>query len=102
MDNVIAEIRKNARERVVVALGEFEKDGKTFDMISARVHYDDGCGAYKPGRNGINLQVKLLPALVAALSQAEDKARAAGLIQDDGAELSGPGTKTRDQRGASL
>ena len=39
---------------------------------------------YKPGRNGLNVQVKLLPALVAPLSQAEERARAAGLLQDDG------------------
>ena len=84
MDNVIATIPKNARERVVVALSEFEKDGVSYDMVSARVHYDDGSGQYKPGRNGLNVQVKLLPALVDALRQAEEKARAAGLIQGDG------------------
>ncbi len=80
MDNLIATIPKNARERIEVALSEFTKDGVTFDMVSARVHYDDGSGQYKPGRNGLNVQVKLLPALVEALRQAEEKARAAGPI----------------------
>ncbi len=86
MDNLIATIPKNARERIEVALSEFTKDGVTFDMVSARVHYDDGSGQYKPSRNGLNVQVKLLPALVEALLQAEEKARAAGLIQGDGAD----------------
>ncbi len=58
MDNLIATIPKNSRERIEVALSEFTKDGNTFDMISARVHYDDGSGQYKPGRNGLNVQVK--------------------------------------------
>ncbi len=83
MDNLIATIPKNARERIEVALSEFTKDGVTFDMVSARVHYDDGSGQYKPGRNGLNVQVKLLPALIEALRQAEEKARAAGLIQGE-------------------
>ncbi len=32
-DQQIATIPKNSRERVVVALGEFTKDGQTFDMV---------------------------------------------------------------------
>ena len=92
MDNLIATIPKNSRERIEVALSEFTKDGLTFDMVSARVHYDDGSGQYKPGRNGLNVQVKLLPALVDALRQAEEKARAAGLIQ--GAEAVNRGENT--------
>ena len=76
MDNLIATITKNSRERIEVSLSEFTKDGQTFDMVSVRVHYDDGSGTYRPGRNGLNVQVKLLPALVEALRQAEEKARA--------------------------
>ncbi len=82
MNKLIASIRKNSREQVHVALSEFAKDGKVYDMISARVHYDAGNGEMKPGRNGLNIPVRLLPDLVAALRQAEAAARAAGLLRD--------------------
>ncbi len=81
MDNLIATIPKNIRDRIEVSLSEFTKDGVRYDMVSAWAHYDDGTCQYRPGRNGINVQVKLLPALIEALLQAEKKARAAGLIQ---------------------
>ncbi len=80
MNKTIATISKNQREEVRVALSEFEKDGKAYDMVSARVFYDAGNGEMKPGRNGINISVKLLPELVTALRQAESEARAAGLL----------------------
>ena len=82
MDKTIATISKNSREEIRVVLSEFKKDGKTFDMVSARVHYDAGNGEMKPGRNGLNIPVRLLPELVAALRQTEAEARAAGLIED--------------------
>ena len=84
MDKTIAEIPKNSREKIVVALSEFSPEGgKVFNMIAARVHFDDGAGNYRPGKNGINISVRLLPELVAALQQAEAEARAAGLIEDE-------------------
>ncbi len=64
-----------------VALSEFVKDGTTYDMVSARVHYD--AGNFKPGKNGLNIPTRLLPQLVTALQQAETEARAAGLIEGD-------------------
>ena len=73
MNKTVAEITKNSREKIVVALSEFEKDGKTYDMVSARVFYDDG-GEMKPGRNGLNVPTRLLPALVEALQAAEREA----------------------------
>lgn len=82
MEKLIATIRKNTREEVRVALSEFTKDGNRFDMVSARVYFDDGAGQSKPGKNGLNVQVKILPELVAALRDAEAEARAAGLIPD--------------------
>ena len=78
MDKLIATIPKNAREVVRVALSEFEGH----PMFSARTYYDDGSGEYLPGRNGINLKVAMLPALIAALQEAEAEARAAGLLSD--------------------
>ncbi len=84
MDKTIAEIPKNSREKIVVALSEFSPEaGKVFDMVAARIHFDDGAGNYRPGKNGINISVRLLPELVAALQEAETEARAAGLIEGD-------------------
>ncbi len=83
MNKLIASIRKNAREQVHVALSEFEKDGNTYDMVSTRVFYRSDDDEMRPGRNGINVSVKLLPELVAALRQAEAEARAAGLLLDE-------------------
>ncbi len=79
MHQTIAAIPKSQREEIRVALSEFDSKGTTHDMISARVFYDDG-GQMKPGRNGLNIPVRLLPELVAALRQAEVEACTAGLL----------------------
>lgn len=84
MNKLIARIRKNSREQVHVELSEFGPEaGKVFNMVAARVHYDAGSGQYRPGKNGLNVQVKLLPELVTALQQAEAEARAAGVLLDE-------------------
>lgn len=84
MRKLIAEIPKNGREKIRVALDEFETNDTTYNMVSLRVFYEDG-GEYRPGKNGLNVRVELLPAIVAALRQAETEARAAGLL-DSAAE----------------
>ena len=81
MDKTIATISKNQREEIRVALSEFDSKGTKYDMVSARVFYDDG-GEMKPGRNGLNVPTRLLPDLIEALEEAEREARAAGLIED--------------------
>jgi hypothetical protein len=86
MNKTITTIPKNQREEIRVALSEFDSKDTTHDMISARVFHDAGNGEMKPGRNGLNVPVRLLPELVTALQQAEAEARAAGLIQDDGGD----------------
>ncbi len=84
MNKLIASIRKNAREQVHVEMSEFSPEaGKVFNMVAARLHYDDGSGQYRPGENGLNVQVKLLPELVTALQQAEAEAGAVGLLPDE-------------------
>ena len=82
MDKIIATIKKNQREEIRVALSEFESKDTTHDMVSARVFFNDGA-EMKPGRNGLNMPVRLLPQLVTALQQAETEARAAGLLPDE-------------------
>ena len=42
MENIVRTIKKSQREEIRIALSEFTKDGKTYDMVSARVFYDDG------------------------------------------------------------
>ena len=79
MRKLISTIPKNGREEIRVALDEFETKTATYDMVSVRVFYEDG-GEYHPGRNGLNVRVELLPAIVAALREAETEARAAGLL----------------------
>ncbi len=81
MENTVRTIRKSQREEIRIALSEFTKDGTTYDMVSARVFYDDGA-EYRPGRNGLNIRLKLLPELIEGLQAAADEARAAGLLTD--------------------
>lgn len=79
MRKLIATIPKNGREEIRVALDEFEAGDVMYNMFSVRVFYEDG-GEYRPGRNGLNVRVELLPAIVAALRKAETEAWAAGLL----------------------
>lgn len=79
MKKIVTTIRKNDFEELRVAISEFEASGKVHQMMSARVFYLDG-KEYKPGKNGINLKVELLPQLVEALAKAEKEARSAGLL----------------------
>ena len=82
MEKAIQTIRKSQREEIRIALSEFTKDGTTYDMVGVRVFFDNGA-EYRPGKNGINLKVALLPALIEALQAAEHEARAADLLKDE-------------------
>ena len=79
MRKLIATISKNSREEIRVTLDEFTTKDATYDMLSLRVFYEDG-GEHRPGRNGLNVRVELLPAIVTALRDAETEARKAGLL----------------------
>ena len=81
MESIIRTIKKSQREEIRIALSEFKKDGKTYDMVSARAYFDNGA-EYQPGRNGINVRVNLLPAVIEGLQAAADMARSAGLLTD--------------------
>lgn len=81
MEKLVRTIKKSQREEIRITLSEFTKDGKTYDMVSARVFYDDGA-EYRPGRNGLNIRLRLLPELIEGLQAAEQEARLAGLIKD--------------------
>ena len=81
MEKLITTVPKSQREEIRVGLSEFTKDGTTYDMAFARVYYDDGA-EYRPGRNGINIRVDLLPTLIEMLRAAELEAREAGLLTE--------------------
>ena len=75
--HVVAEWDRNARERIRVELGQY--NGR--DTINARVWYWDD-DVLKPGRAGLTLATKHLPALADAMAKALAKARELGLIED--------------------
>lgn len=80
MQKVVATIEKNRSEEVRVELSEFNGH----DLVSARVWLKGANGTDPtPTRKGITLRIELLPALREALNQAEQEARAAGLLSDD-------------------
>jgi hypothetical protein len=72
---VIAEWDRNSREVVRVALDRYS--GR--HTINARVGYRDG-DQIKPGKSGIALGVKHLPALADAVAKALVQARELGLL----------------------
>lgn len=83
MELHIISIPKSNSEEIRIALTEYETKAATHQMVSARVFYEDG-REWKPGRNGINVKVDLLPDLIAALQEAEREAQAAGLLPAEG------------------
>jgi hypothetical protein len=73
---VIAEWELNKRESLRVELHEL----KGTKIISIRKWFPGANGSLIPGRNGVNLSLKHLPRLAAAVSDALAKARADGLV----------------------
>ena len=78
---VIAEWDRNAREVIRVALDHYQ--GR--HTVNFRVWYHDG-DVLKPGKSGITLSVKHLPAMADAMAKALAAARELGLLVDDGGE----------------
>jgi hypothetical protein len=79
LPRLIAEFSKNTRETVRVTLDSY----KGQSVIGVRVWYADSTsGEPKPGRSGITLSMRHLPALAAGVTKALAKARKAGLLDD--------------------
>lgn len=76
---VIAEWDRNSREVVRV---ELQYNGR--HTINVRVWYHDDNDVLKPGKTGITLAVKHLPALADALGKALATARDLGLTEEAG------------------
>lgn len=80
-DTLIAEVQKNARERIRLELTEY----KGHKLVSLRVYADTGGGGPPvPTPKGITCKVTLLPDLVRAMADAERMARAEGLLHAEG------------------
>ena len=80
MKATIATIPKNKLEEVRVELDEY----KGHDLVSLRVWADPYAGDERvPTKRGLNVNVRLLPELIAALQEAEAAAREAGLFDED-------------------
>lgn len=74
---IIAEWRKNSRETLRVRLDSYQ--GET--VICCRAWYAGSNGVMKPGRGGLTVSIRHLPALAIALAKAEETANAAGLFE---------------------
>lgn len=81
MEKLISSIPKSRSEEIRVGLSEFTKDNTIYEMFYARVFYDSADG-FRPAKNGLNLKLVHLPALIEALQAAEQEARVAGLLSD--------------------
>ena len=77
MDEPLAVLPKNARERIEISLTEWHG----FSLFSARVYASTGDGGWVPTTKGLTIRVEQLPDLARAVAEAERTARALGQIQ---------------------
>ena len=68
--NIIGEIQKNQKEKIIVATNEF----KGHKYVDLRVHYEDETsGEYKPTKKGIAVNPKILPQVVEMMITAAEQ-----------------------------
>lgn len=75
---IIATLVKNSRERVRVALDEFQ--GHQLLDIRVVTQLTEATETWVPTKKGISINVTMLAALREALAEAETKARELGLL----------------------
>ncbi len=76
---IIAEWPKNGRETLRVRIDSFKSQA----VICCRAWYPASDGTLKPGRGGLTISIRHLPALTNALAKALETANAAGLIDSN-------------------
>ena len=76
-ETVIAEWQKNSRETLRVAIDEF----KGQPVICCRAWYQGADGNMKPGRGGLTVSIRHLPAILIAMSDAYKIALDTGLLE---------------------
>jgi hypothetical protein len=78
---VIGELQKNRRERLRIALDEWQ--GHRLVDLRITTQLAESADVWSPTKKGVSINVAHLPALVRALTVAEAKARELGLIGGD-------------------
>jgi hypothetical protein len=73
---VIAELDKSAREKVRVALGHYNGT----PIVSLWLWYRTPTGEFRPGKGGLSIGLRHLPALKEAVESALTKARELGRL----------------------
>ncbi len=81
-DLPIAELQKNARETVRIAIREFHGSRN----VDLRVYAENGRQEVVPTAKGISIKPALLRPVIAALQEAERVVVAEGLLQEGGAK----------------
>lgn len=76
---VIAILPKNRREALRIALDHYR--GANLVDLRVVVELSETSGLATPTRKGLAVRVEMLPDLIAALAQAEAKARELGLLE---------------------
>jgi hypothetical protein len=64
---IIAEIEKNAIERIQITINEY----KGHKFVDCRVYYEDDQGEWKPTKKGIALNSEIIDEVVSALKKAK-------------------------------
>lgn len=77
---IIAEWPVNSRETMRVRLDTYQGS----NIIDLRRWYAAGDGTLKPGRGGLTIAIRHLPALASALAKVMETANATGFIPGDG------------------
>ena len=66
--NIIGEIQKNQKEKIIVSTNEYQG----FKYIDLRVHYEDETsGEYKPTKKGIAVNPKILDEVIEMMLEAK-------------------------------
>ena len=76
--HIVAELQKNSRERVRVALDQWQ--GHNLLDIRVTAQLTEGTDIWTGTKKGVSVNVALIPALREALEAAEAQARATGLL----------------------
>ena len=76
-DQVVATIRKNARDEIRVGLQEW----KGVQLVSVRVWFKAEDGKMRPGKDGLNFRLDILSDVAEALTTALMRARESGLLK---------------------
>ena len=94
---IVAGWQRNSREIIRVALDQY----RGHEIIDVRAWWTDDKGNRRPGRSGLTLSLKHLPALADGLAEALQRARALGLVEADTANTKEVGTANSKEVGTA-